>query len=174
MSEQKITPKQKVINSVVELLKNENVDESIIEKVNALATTAMRSSTADISAYDADGNLVAIYCSYHKMWEPVTAVFTTEDENGNEIEEEVDLFGKAKTSNGYTRICKEGSKTMNTKARELRKAKDDITSNWLKGEIDEDEAKQALLELDEQDTSHEPRADGLGYATKEEAINALG
>jgi len=171
-----IPQKVRIIDNVVAVLQADGVDEATIAKIVEMKTTVSRGATAaDVVIKDDEGNVLFIFCSYHKLWEPLTGTIAALDEEGNETGEMIDAdnFGKAKTAYGYTRTCKEGAKSQNGGARELRKQKDDITKNWLAGELDEDEAKAALSELEALDSSVTAREDGIGFASKEDAVASL-
>ncbi len=173
MSENKkkpVSPKVRVIAQVVALLAAEKVSAEIIAKVNELATVSLREGPAEVTLKNSKGEVKFIFCSYHKNWEPVTAEADIYDDEGNATGETemVNLFGKAQTPSGFARSCKEGAKSMNTGARDLRKQKDDITKGWMAGEIPEADAKAALQELEATVVVHKEREDGLGY-TEDEA-----
>lgn len=166
----KISPKVRVIAQVVTLLTAEKVNPAIIAKVNELATVSLRDDPAEVILKNAKGEIQFIFCSYHKKWEPVSATAPIFDEEGNDTgkTEMVTLFGKAQTPSGFARSCKEGAKSMNGGARDLRKQKDEITQGWIAGEIPEADAKKALQELEATIVTHKEREDGLGY-TEDEA-----
>ena len=166
---------QSTITAMDHTLPTDEFAEQLNAKLEEMKTTVPRATQGDTVLKDEDGNVVAIYCSYQKKWEPVEAEVTVfEDEEGNETTEIATLFGKAKTPIGYARMCKEGAKNLNSSARAVRQARDEITENWLKGEISEDEAKKALTELEEEAAEeHKPREDGIGFDTKEEAAQVL-
>ena len=140
-----VSPKIRILEAVIAVLTTDKVDAATIAKIEEMKTVAARATPA--------GDVVM------------------KNEAGEVVE--VENFGHAKTPYGYTRICKEGAKIQNTTARELRKSKDDVTKNWLKGEISEVDAKAALQELEGQEHTVTRRADGVGYATKEDATASL-
>lgn len=171
-----VPQKIRILDAVIAVLIASNVAQETIDKITEMKTTVSRGTPAtDVVVKDDEGNVLFIHCSYHNKWEPLVGEMAARDEEGNETGEviSVENFGKAKTPYGYTRTCKEGAKSQNDGARGLRKQKDEITQNWLKGEIEEVEAKEALTELESFDTSVKPRTDGIGFDTKEDALASV-
>ncbi len=168
--------KIRIIDSVVAVLKADGVSDTTIAKIEEMKTMVSRGTpAADVTIKDDEGNIHFIYCSYHKKWEPLNGQVPALDEEGEPTGEMVDVenFGKAKTPYGYTRVCKEGAKNQNTGAREVRKQKDEVTKNWMAGEVSEEDAKAALAELESIEGSVVARVDGIGFDTKEDAIASL-
>lgn len=104
-----------------------------------LATTFLATKNSNGSGsrttayYDANRNLVAVYCYYHKQWELVSSI-----EYGK----------KAGTKTGLNTMCKEGVSAWTKSNRAKVKAKDDLLALYTAGEIDSDSFKTHLQALD--------------------------
>lgn len=102
---------------------------------------------------DAEGNVVAIYCYYHKQWELVT---------------ETEYGKKASTSTGLNTMCKEGVSSWSKQQRDAKKAKDIL----LAGIADETIVASSLTEkLEEIEIARKAITKGeLGFETLDEAL----
>ncbi len=113
-----------------------------------------------------DGTVTHIHCTYHKKWEPVSAVITNED--GEEVEES--LFKEnPKAKNGFARECNEGTASWREQAKVYKSTKDAIIADLLEGAISNEDAKGLIADADADRAVHVERADGLGEDERPEA-----
>ena len=82
---------------------------------------------------DEDGNTVAIYCYYHKVWELVAKV----------------PYGKkANTATGLNTMCKEGVSQWTKQQRVAKEAKAQLLESVAKGDIDASELHDHLEKIE--------------------------
>lgn len=127
---------------------------SIMAEVLAMAESKKQGSTF---IEDADGNVLAIYCYYHKQWE---------------ILAEVEYGSKANSTTGYNTMCKVGTSMWTKKQRDAKKAKSELLDNVANGNISpadikghQDDIEANRLTMDTTDMPH-------GYAD-EDAVKAI-
>lgn len=98
---------------------------------------------------DDDGNVVAIFCYYHKKWE---------------LLEECEYGLKASSSTGYNTMCKEGVREWNAQQKEIKALDGHLINEVASGELaveNIEAVKQARIA--EIKSNIVPRSDGLGY-----------
>jgi hypothetical protein len=133
---------QELVN-LLEANKNKKVS-TILPQIMELVTTKQKSRTF---IKDDEGNILAIYCYYHKRWERL---------------DECEYGKKASSSHGYNTMCKEGTSQWTKQQREAKKAKEQLLTQLANGEITQDELTSLMDEIEEQRTRIIPREDGLG------------
>ena len=140
--------------NLLETNKNKKVS-TIMAEVLAMAESKKRDSTI---IKNSDGEVVAIYCYYHKQWEILVNV----------------PYGKkASSASGYNTMCKVGV-SMWTKAQSIaKKAKSTILDGVANGSIDPTDIKTKLAEVEAKrltiDTTNMPK----GYENEEDVAKAL-
>lgn len=107
---------------------------------------------------DEEGNVVAVFCYYHKMYEPVA---------------DVDYGKKATSSTGLNSMCKEGTSNWTKQQRAAKKGGEDLLNQVMAGELAAEDLAAARAELDEAKAVVVPREDGIGFATLDEAKAVL-
>jgi hypothetical protein len=117
---------------LVDFLKaNEN------KKVNTIMAelmTMMESKKRDSTVLkDEQGNVIAIFCYYHKQWE---------------LLKDVPYGAKASSVSGYNTMCKVGVSKWTKQQALAKKAKEDILTQVQNGEIDPSEIKIKLAEVE--------------------------
>jgi hypothetical protein len=130
--------------------------DGVIELASAKAPGGGRASENVLR--DAEGNVVAVFCYYHKMFEPVADV-----EYGN----------KATSSTGLNSMCKEGTSAWTKQQRAFKKAGEEMLTAIQAGEVevaDIETIRNADMALKDAIVARE---DGIGFATIEEARAAL-
>ena len=109
---------------------------------------------------DDDGDIIAIYCYYHKRWELV-----------NYIE-----YGKkVSTATGLNTMCKEGVRQWTKQQNEAKKQKEILLAKVATGQIDTEKLNEALQQIESERNKIEPlpkELDRYNYETKEEALKA--
>lgn len=118
-------------------LSNKKLTDKLIQSIaeQYLATKNSNGSGSRTTAYyDANRDLVAVYCYYHKQWELVS---------------HIEYGKKAGTKTGLNTMCKEGVSAWTKANRSKVKAKDDLLAQYTDGHIDSEAFKLALQALDE-------------------------
>jgi hypothetical protein len=113
------------------------------------------SETGKTFAKDEEGNVVAVYCYYHKAWELVA---------------NVEYGKKASTASGLNTMCKEGVSQWTKQNRAATKAKEDLLAKVSTGEIAVEDIGEAQERIEEDRKVIVPREDGHAFETLEEAL----
>jgi len=104
---------------------------------------------------DDEGNVIAIYCYYHKMWELVS---------------KAEYGSKKGTATGLNTMCKQGV-SMWTKQQRNKKAEEAlILTAVASGELAVTDIAAKQEEIADRSKLVEPRADGHGYESADEAM----
>lgn len=143
------------IVSLLEANKNKTVS-AILPQVIELASAKTAGGVASASHKDANGNVVAIRCSYFGLWFPVSHV----------------EFGKKEgTATGYNSMCKEGANRFSEASRIFKQGKERVLDQLVAGEIDQETAKAELAKLEENRLKRPPFSiEGMGWETLEECL----
>jgi len=104
---------------------------------------------------DDNDNVIAIYCYYHKMWELVA---------------KVEYGSKKGTATGYNTMCKQGVSMWTKQQRAKKQEEALILTAVAKGELAVEEISAKQEEIADKAKLVEPRADGHGYESADEAI----
>ena len=125
---------------------------TIMPQILELASAKVATSTC---YKDEEGNVIAVYCYYHKAWELVANV----------------PYGKkASTSSGLNTMCKEGTSLWTKQQRLAKVAKEKLLDQVAKGEVEADELTERLEAIEvERLTKVES---SQGFDTLEEALDA--
>jgi hypothetical protein len=142
------------IHALLELNKNKKVDTIMPQLLELMARKNNASGQANTFIKDAEDNVIAIYCYYHKKWELIS---------------ECAYGSKKGTATGYNTMCKQGV-SMWTKQQRVKKQ----SEAGLLQLIISEELQAADLPLRQEQIAEEakvivPREDGYGYDTSEEA-----
>lgn len=108
---------------------------------------------------DDEGNVVAIYCYYHKKWEPVA---------------EVEYGKKANTTSGLNTMCKEGVSNWTKQQREAKKAKEQLLDKVATSEISPNSIDSHLEAIEVERAKIVGHSSGIGFEHAEEVLNHLG
>ncbi len=152
--------KKKLHETVLELCSEYKANKALTDALSELTKPKVggSSNVEDYTCLDADGNVTAIFCAYHKRWEPVTTIVETEDGDT-----EISLFkASEKSKNGFERSCIEGDKQWKEQAKVYKASKDAIMTDLLDANIDAENAKAAIASLEAARAIHTPRVDGIG------------
>jgi len=121
---------KKPFQEIVDLL-NANKDakvESILDDVIAIAMSKKQDSTV---RRNEDGDVVEIFCWYHKVWEPV------------------EWYGKkASSHSGYNTFCKQGVNSWTKQQRDFKKAKGELLELLLEGEVAQEDLQDEISKLE--------------------------
>ncbi len=114
------------------------------------------SGQANTFVKDEDGNVIAIYCYYHKKWELVS---------------EATYGAKKGTATGYNTMCKEGVSQWTKQQRAKKQAEAEILNRVASGELAVEDIASEQDKLAEVAKEVTPREDGHGYVDVEDVMN---
>jgi len=157
--------KQKLHETVLALCVTHKAPKALSDALSDLTKPKVGGSSDvnDYTVFDKDGNVTHIFCTYHKLWEPVSK--DGEDEDGEDIT--VTLFKvNDKTKNGFERECIEGTTSWREQSKVFKTTNDSVVSDLLEGAIDNIKAKALLADAATARAKHVARADKLGAAEK--------
>lgn len=144
------------IYAVLEENKNKKVSTILPQLVELMQKKNNASGAANTFIKDNEGNVVAIFCYYHKKWELVT-----ECEYGN----------KKGTATGLNTMCKEGVSKW-TKQQRVKKAQEaELLTKVSSGELAVEDIAVEQARILETSKEIIEREDGHGFDSAEEAIN---
>lgn len=104
------------------------------------------------------GEVVGKRCGYYKKWMPLAFV----------------EFGqKQGAADGLNPFCKEGMSHYSRQNREFKSFQEELLQRVASGEVPADEIEAQLAKAEAERTKIVPRADGFGYDTSEELLEAL-
>jgi hypothetical protein len=109
---------------------------TILEEAKQMCM-AKNSSGSDIGKTflkDDEGNIIAIYCYYHKKWE---------------VLEYVEYGKKANTASGYNTMCKEGVSNWTKQQRKAKQAKESLLEQLSSGELEVSDLQTKQDEIEE-------------------------
>lgn len=117
---------------------NDNADKkvkTILPDIIAMAEKASGGgSVGNTVRRDEDGNVIAIFCYYHKEWEDVSVV----------------PYGKkANSTSGLNTMCKQGTSMWTKQQREAKQAKADLLEKVASGEVQASELTVELEKIEE-------------------------
>lgn len=129
------------------------------KKVSTLMPELIEMASAKVTQKtfhkDADENVVAIYCYYHKRWELLS---------------EVEYGAKASSSTGFNTMCKEGVSQWTKQQRDAKKAKESVLDKVASGELTADQIPVELAEI-ERNRQAVVESSEPSYDTLEEALS---
>ena len=105
------------------------------------------SGQANTFIRDDEGNVVAIYCYYHKQWELLS---------------ECEYGKKATSATGYNTMCKEGVSKWTKQQRVKKQAEAGLLDRVIAGELSTDDIPNEQVRLAEEAKIIVPREDGHG------------
>jgi len=113
------------------------------------------SGQANTFIKDDEGEVIAIYCYYHKTWELVRDV----------------AYGSKKgTATGYNTMCKEGVSNWTKQQRAKKQDEAGILNKVASGELAVEDIASEQEKLAEIASKIKPREDGQGYTSADEAL----
>ena len=115
----------------LELNKNKKVSTILDELKGMCESKSGGSDVGKTFLKDEDGKVIAIYCYYHKVWEPLS---------------EVEYGVKTNTASGFNTMCKAGVSSWTKQQRVATKSKAELLTKLGSGEIEVTE----LSDLQEQ------------------------
>ena len=146
-----MTIKKQFVNLVEFLEANSNKKVStIIDEIYAMAESKKRDTTV---MKNDKGEVIAIFCYYHKQWEYLN---------------EVEYGAKASSVSGFNTMCKIGVSKWTKAQANAKKAKEQVLDDVSNGVIDPSDIKARLEEVENErlliDVTNMP----IGYETLQE------
>jgi hypothetical protein len=124
---------KKVYQEIVQLLEN-NSDKkvkSILEQVYELCSQKHPTST---SMKNSKGEVVAVFCYYHKQWENISKV-----EYGQKL---------SNKATGLNTMCKTGTNLWTARQKKLKKVNETLINLLSSGELSVDQLEEKRKELE--------------------------
>ena len=139
------------------LVANQNKKVStILEEIEMMMESKTKDTT---SLYDVDGNVVAIFCYYHKVWELV-----------NDIE----YGSKVNTKTGLNTMCKKGVSRWNKQQSTLKNIKSDILQDVAVGTVKPEEINALEAKLFAEAREIQQEIDVEVFTTEEALTERVG
>ena len=143
------------IAKITELLEqNSNKKVSTITDELMALVSGLKRGVSTTVVRDADGEVFAIYCYYHKKWELIS---------------ECEFGAKKSTASGLNSMCKEGVSNWTKQQRVAKVAKLGLIDQLMAEEIQQSDLVGLQAEIELARTYINPREDGCG--TDEEPIS---
>ncbi len=127
----------------------------IIDQIIELAEAGTGRGGESNVLRNAQGEVIAIYCYYHKMWEPVA---------------EVEYSLKTSSKSGLNNMCKEGTSQWTKQNNAAKKAIADLLPLVSSGDLDVADIPEEQAIIEEARAEVVPREDGIGYTDTNEII----
>lgn len=129
---------------------NENKKvSSIMDEIYSMAESKKQSTT---SLFDDEGNVVAIFCYYHKQWEIVS---------------DVPYGSKKNTNTKLNTMCKVGTSMWTKKQRDFKKGEAELLENVANGNIQPSDIKGHKDDLEVQRLTIDVTDMPIGYSDDE-------
>lgn len=130
--------------------------KSILPEIMELAASKGAGGVATASHKDAEGNVVAIRCSFFEKWFPVSHV----------------PFGnKEGSATGLNPMCKEGANLFSQMQREYKKGKEEILERVASGELSPEKIQGELAKLEKARTMRPAYSvEGMGWDSLEDCL----
>ena len=133
-----------------------------VESILPMLTQLMSSKNQERTyVADDEGNIIAIYCYYHKRWELV---------------DYIEYGRKASTATGYNSMCKEGVREWTRQQNEAKKQKEILLAKVATEQINTEQLTAELQKIEAERSKIKPlpkEFDKYSYKTKEEVLKAF-
>ena len=151
---------KKQFEEVYEFL-TQNQDKKVKEILPMLTQFMSTKNQERTYLADDNGNIIAIYCYYHKKWELV---------------DYIEYGKKASTATGLNTMCKEGVRQWTKQQNEAKKQKEILLAKIATGQINTEKLNEALQQIEAERNKIEPlpkELDKYSFETKDEALKAF-
>ncbi len=138
--------------------KNRKVSTILPQLIELMSRKSAGGANGKTFIKNDDGEVVAIFCYYHKKWELLS---------------EVEFGKKTNTASGYNTMCKEGVSAWTKANRAKKKAEDDVLAKVMAKQLAPEDVADYLEDLVAESKVIVPRADGLGFDTLEEVMQHI-
>lgn len=148
--------KKPYVEVVEFLMANENKKvSSIIGEILLMCESKKQDSTA---IKDSDGNIIAIYCWYHKQWELV---------------KDVPYGAKANSTTGLNTMCKVGVSKWTKAQRDAKQALAELLTKVSKGEVEPTDIVKLQQDIEAKRLLIDETDKPIGFASEEEVLNHI-
>ena len=149
----KIRKKYEEIISILENNKDKKVSE-LLDEIRPMVLTKPGGKTPNYKL-NAEGEMIAIFCSYHKKWEDPRIV----------------VFGKKSTSkSGFTSYCLEGMNHWAIQRKEYKKGVIKILDMTIEKKWSAEHAAKERESLEKKKAFSHKREDGYGFEKLEDCL----
>ena len=135
------------IHALLEANTNKKVSTIMPQLIELMQRKNNSSGQANTFIRDDEGNVVAIYCYYHKQWELLS---------------ECEYGKKATSATGYNTMCKEGVSKWTKQQRVKKQAEAGLLDRVIAGELSTEDIPNEQVRLAEEAKIIVPREDGHG------------
>ena len=142
------------IYAILEANSNKKVSTVLPQLAELMSRKSNSSGQANTFLKDDAGNVIAIYCYYHKTWELLS---------------ECEYGKKTGSSTGFNTMCKVGVSAWTKQQRIKKQADSDLLNQVESGDLQLSELGAARQEIIEASKVIIPREDGHGYLEASEA-----
>lgn len=146
------------IYAILEENRNKKVATIMPQLIELMSRKSNSSGMANTFLKDESGQVVAVYCYYHKKWEIVA---------------DVEYGSKANTATGLNTMCKEGVSNWTKQQRIKKVAEADLLTKVTAGELAVENIGAEREKIAEEAKVIVPREDGQGYEYLEELEEVL-
>ena len=133
--------------TILEENKNKKISSVLPQLIEIMSKKNNASGHANTFLKDDYGNVIAIYCYYHKKWEKLS---------------ECDYGVKANTATGYNTMCKEGVSNWTKQQRVKKVEESKLLTKVAAGELKVEDIALEQARILEESKIIIPRQDGLG------------
>lgn len=137
----------------LEANKNKKVSSIMADVIAMMSSKSGGSDIGKTFLKDEEGNVIAVYCYYHKKWEATSVA---------------DYGTKANTATGLNTMCKEGVSSWSKQQRTYKKANEQLLQQVAAGELSAEDLPAKMAELETDRKAIEVRSDEHGFDTAEE------
>lgn len=138
------------VYAFLEANKNKKVSTVFDDLVALMSSKSGGSDIGKTFLKDDEGNVIAVYCYYHKKWE-----LTSVAEYGI----------KTNTATGLNTMCKEGVSSWSKQQRIYKKTNEDLLKQVASGELSPEDLQVKMEEAEAERKAIEVRSDEHGYDT---------
>lgn len=128
---------------------------TLIDSIYEMCESKKSSSTV---MKDSDGNVIAIFCYYHKQWELLS---------------EVEYGSKVNTQSGFNTMCKVGVSKWTKAQRDAKSAKEDLLNKVASGEVEPQDIAKLQEDIEETRTTIDTTDMPNGYASESELMEVI-
>lgn len=118
---------------LVEFLES-NKEKKVSSLLDTIREMCESKKSASTVMKDSNGNIIAIFCYYHKQWELLS---------------EVEYGSKANTQSGFNTMCKVGVSKWTKAQRDAKNAKEDLLAKVASGEVEPQDIAKLQEDIEE-------------------------
>lgn len=148
--------KKPYVEVVEFIMANENKKvSSIIGEILLMCESKKQDSTV---IKDSDGNIIAIFCWYHKQWELV---------------KDVPYGAKANSTTGLNTMCKVGVSKWTKAQRDAKQALAELLTKVGKGEVEPTDIVKLQQDIEAKRLTIDETDKPIGFASEEEVLKHI-